>query len=113
MNWKLSRRRSNAESIRDRMHRDEKAKAEQATRLAQQRQSLIQNGIAYAERELRAVDGLSLSDTWRIERAVRSDLESVTGTESPADIEDRVEQIFDRYGLGCDEDEDKDEDDDD
>ena len=45
------------------MREREKAKAEQATRLAQQRQSLIQHGTAYAERELRAVDGLSLSDT--------------------------------------------------
>src|SRR5207249_4078105 len=61
-----------AEGIRGRMHREEKAKTEQAARLAQQRQRLIQHGIAYAQRELRDVDGLSFSDTWRIENAVKS-----------------------------------------
>jgi hypothetical protein len=95
-----------AEGIRDRMHRDEKAKTEQAARLAQQRQRLIQHGLAYAQRELRDVDGLSFSDSWRIERAVKSDLESIAGTESLADIEDRVEQIFEEYGLGCEDEED-------
>jgi hypothetical protein len=95
-----------AEGIRDRMHRDEKAKTEQANRLVQQRQRLIQHGIAYAQRELRDVDGLSFSDTWRIESAVKNDLESVAGTESLAEIEDRVEQVFEDSGLGCEDDED-------
>ena len=96
-----------AEGIRDRMHRDEKAKAEQASRLAGQRQRLIQHGLSYAQRELRGVDGLSLSDSWRIESAVKADLEAVTGTETPADIEDRVEQVFEQYGLGCEDNEDE------
>jgi hypothetical protein len=96
-----------AEGIRDRMHRDEKAKAEQASRLAGQRQRLIQNGLSYAQRELRDVDGLSFSDSWRIENAVKADLEAVTGTETPADIEDRVEQVFEQYGVGCEDDEDE------
>jgi hypothetical protein len=95
-----------AEGIRDRMHREEKARTEQAARLAQQRQRLIQHGLAYAQRELRDVDGLSFSDSWRIESAVKSDLESIPGTESLAEIEDRVEQIFEDNGLGCDDEED-------
>ena len=92
-----------AEGIRDRMHHEEKAKTEQANRLAQQRQRLIQHGISYAQRELREIDGLSFSDTWRIERVVKSDLESIAGTESLAEIEDRVEQIFEDHGLGRDD----------
>jgi len=95
-----------AEGIRDRMHRDEKAKAEQAARHAQQRQRLIQHGVSYVQRELREIDGLSFSDTWRIESAVKSDLESIAGTESLADIEDRVEQILEDHGLGCEDEED-------
>jgi hypothetical protein len=99
-----------AEAIRDRMHREEKAKTEQANRLAQQRQRLIQHGMAYAQRELRDVDGLSLSDSWRIESAVKNDLEAITGNETPADVEDRVEQVFDQYGLGCDGEDDENDD---
>jgi hypothetical protein len=94
-----------AEGIRDRMHREEKAKTEQAARLAQQRQRLIEHGLAYAQRELRGVDGLSFSDSWRIESAVKGDLESIAGTESVAEIEDRVEQIFEDHGLGCEDEE--------
>jgi hypothetical protein len=94
-----------AEGIRDRMHREEKAKTEQASRLTQQRQRLIQHGVTYAQRELRDVDGLSFSDSWRIESAVKSDLESIAGTESLAEIEDRVEQIFENNGLGCEDEE--------
>lgn len=90
-----------AEGIRDRMHREEKAKTEQAARFAQQRQRLVQHGLAYAQRELREIDGLSFSDSWRIESAVKSDLESIAGTESLAEIEDRVEQIFEDHALGC------------
>jgi hypothetical protein len=63
-------------------------------------------GSGYAQRELRGVDGLSFSDSWRIESAVKSDLESIAGTESLAKIEDRVEQIFEEHGLGCDDEED-------
>lgn len=96
-----------AEGIRDRMHRDEKAKAEQAARLSQQRQRLIQHGTAYAARKLRAIGDLSLSDTWRIERAVKADLESVTGTESPADIEDHVEEVLEQNGLWSEDDADE------
>ena len=95
-----------AEAIRDRMHREEKAKTEQAARIARQRQRLIEHGLAYAQRELREVDGLSFSDSWRIESAVKSDLESIAGTESLAEIEDRVEQIFEDHGLGCENEED-------
>lgn len=90
-----------AESVRDRMHRDEKAKTEQATHIVQQRQRLIQHGLAYAQRELGDVDGLNFSDSWRIESAVKNDLESVAGTESFAEIENRIEQIFENYGLAC------------
>jgi hypothetical protein len=60
----------------------------------------------YVQRELREVDGLSFSHTWRIENAVKSDLESIAGTESLAEIEDRVEQIFEDHGLGCDDEDD-------
>jgi hypothetical protein len=95
-----------AEGIRERMYREEKAKTEQAARLAQQRQRLVQHGLAYAQRELRDVDGLSFSDSWRIESAVKSDLESIAGTETLPDIEDRVEQIFEDHGLGCEDEED-------
>jgi hypothetical protein len=94
-----------AEGIRERMRRDEKAKAEQSNRLAQSRQRLIQHGVAYAQRELRDVDGLSFTDNWRIESAVKSDLESIAGSESLAEIEDRVEQIFEDHGLGCEDEE--------
>jgi hypothetical protein len=95
-----------AEGSRDRMHRDEKAKTEQVTRLAQQRQRLIQHGVSYVQRELRDVEGLSFSDTWRIESAVKSDLESIAGTESLAEIEDRVEQTLEDHGLGREDEED-------
>ncbi|HLY05731.1 MAG TPA: hypothetical protein VKR31_08295 [Rhizomicrobium sp.] len=43
----------------------------------------------------------------RIERAVKTDLESIVGTETLREIEDRVEQVFEQHGLGCDEDEDE------
>jgi hypothetical protein len=88
-----------AEGIRERMHRDEKARTEQSARLVRQRERLIQHGIGYAQRELRDVDGLSFSDSWRIESAVKSDLESIAGTETLPEIEDRVEQIFEDHGL--------------
>ena len=93
-----------AQAIRDRIHREEKARAEQALRLATQRQRLIQHGIGYAQRELREVDGLGVWESWKIEQAIKADLESVAGTESPEDIEDRVENVFEDHGLG-DEDE--------
>lgn len=94
-----------AEGIRDRLYRETKNVEEQAQRFANRRRELTAHGTAYAARELRAVEDLSIVDVWRIERRVKEDLESIAGTESKDEIEDRIEAIFEDEGIGCEDDE--------
>jgi hypothetical protein len=93
-----------AEGIRDRLYATAKASEQHAQRSTTRRNGLITYGTEYAARELRAVDGLPISDFWRIERQIRSDLESIEGSETRDDIEDRVEAILEEEGIGWDED---------
>ncbi|MGH6888561.1 MAG: hypothetical protein ACREHF_05115 [Rhizomicrobium sp.] len=95
-----------AEGIRERLYAAAKSAEQNAQRSAARRNGLIAYGTDYAARELRAVDGLPLSDIWRIEQQVRSDLATIDGSETRIDIEDRVEAIFEEEGIGLDEDDD-------
>jgi hypothetical protein len=93
-----------AEGIRDRLYVAQKASEQHAQSSTTRRNGLITYGTEYAAHELRSVDGLPISDIWRIERQIRSDLESIDGSETRDDIEDRVEAIFEEEGIGWDED---------
>lgn len=94
-----------AEGIRDRLYRETKSTEEQAQRFVNRRRELIAHGTAYAARELRAVEDLSIVDVWRIERRVKEDLESIAGTESKEDVEDRAEAILEDEDIGWEDDE--------
>jgi hypothetical protein len=94
-----------AEGIRDRLYREAKAIEQNAQRCAARRRDLISYGKGYLSRELRSVEGLSITEKWRIERRVENELESIGGTESREDIEDQVESILEDEGVGWDEDE--------
>jgi predicted GNAT family acetyltransferase len=99
-----------AEGIRDRIYGQAVAAQQAATARLQRKQVLQQYGLEYAQKELREIDGLKLSERWRIEALVKDDLESLRGDESRADVRERVEAILDEEGLGMDdEDEDEDE----
>lgn len=98
-----------AEGTRDRLYGQAVAAQQAATARLQRKQALQQYGLEYAQKELREIDGLNLSERWDIEALVKDDLESLHGDESRADVKDRVEAILDEEGLGMD-DEDKDED---
>jgi flagellar biosynthesis GTPase FlhF len=100
-----------AEGVRDPIYRAVKNIEDQATKSAAQRVRLMQHGNDYAARELRAVEGLSVSDRWRIEALVKRELEAVAGSETNAEIEDWVDDIFEDEGIEAD-DEDGDDDDD-
>jgi hypothetical protein len=77
----------------------------------QRKQALQQYGLEYVQKELREIDGLTLSERWDVEALVKEDLESLRGDESRADVRDRVEAILEGEGLGMDdEDEDRHED---
>ena len=104
-----------ARGIRDRFGA-QALQAEQTELQAQQaaagallrRRRLIAHGTAYAEAQLSETEGLSLTDRWRIEERVKAALEDIAGGETTEEIEDLVEDLFEREGLVWD---DEDEDD--
>ena len=88
-----------AEGIRDSTYR-EAVEAERSSReRAARRQRLIQQGLDYAARELREVEGLPITDRWRIEGLVREELAGIQGDETTAEIEDWVDEILDNEGV--------------
>ncbi|HWA21530.1 MAG TPA: hypothetical protein VG735_03935 [Caulobacterales bacterium] len=64
------------------------------------RTQLAQHGRNFAERELRAVDGLSSFERARIAGRVADALTDLTGDETNAAVEARVEAVLEREGLG-------------
>jgi hypothetical protein len=92
-----------AEGIRDRLYREAVQAEQRSQEQAARRQRLIQHGCDYAGRELRGVEGLSLTEVWKIERHVRDELAAVGGTETTERIEDWVDEILEAEGLEWDE----------
>jgi hypothetical protein len=79
-----------------------RARSEEVTRkleLDNRRRYLISKGNDYAKRELREVDGLDAFERWRIERRIDEELASLHGDETQSDVEDLVEEIFEREGI--------------
>lgn len=104
-----------AERVEEEARRRERDKQQRELQQEQQhaarRQTLIQHGMAYARREIEGVEGLDYFGKQRIERRVQGELDEVTGDENRAEIEDWVEDILDREGIGFDDDDDEDDDD--
>lgn len=76
------------------------------------RSQLERHGRDFADRELQAVEELSAFDRAQIVQRVVNALEDITGDETRAAIESRVETLLEREGFGW-EDDDEDEDDND
>jgi len=89
-----------AEAARDRLYQGHRDLQEAQRRLADQRQALLREGIAYVQRELRDVDGLGLLDRLSIETTVRERLASLRGDVTRAEVIECVEDILDEEGLG-------------
>ncbi|MFZ1988333.1 MAG: hypothetical protein WAW96_01050 [Alphaproteobacteria bacterium] len=88
--------------LRDKLFQEAKEREDAAKNRADSWQELINHGHHYAQSELHDVDGLDLTERFRIERLINSELETVRGDESLADIEDLVESILDEEGIGWD-----------
>jgi len=99
-----------AAGVRDRLC-DEATRAEQAARqrtleLSRRCGQLKQHGMEYAKRELSDVEGLSSLTSWSIEQRIARALDDIGGDESADDIEDLVEDILEREGIGYEDDDD-------
>jgi hypothetical protein len=92
-----------AEGIRDRLYRATLEAEQRSQEQAARRQRLIEHGCDYAGRELREVEGLSLTEVWKIEKRVRGELAAAEGTETTEAIEDWVEVILDAAGIEWDD----------
>ena len=97
-----------AQGVRDRLDseatRAEQNAQRQAQERAERRKRLQQQGLDYAKRDLREVDGLSGLASMQIELRVSRELEGIKGDETSADIEDWVDDILEREGIGYDDD---------
>ena len=104
-----------ASGIRDRLHaeakrveeedeRRERARSQREQERIQRRQKLIRHGNDYAQRELRDVEGLNISEKWRIEGRIDEELADITGDETSGDVEDLIDDILDLEGIGYDDD---------
>jgi len=89
-----------ATGIRDSIFRKAKQENEFAEKRSADRQLLIDHGRRYAQSELRSVDELTFDERLNIEKLVNSELDTVEGNESLADIEDLVESILEDQGIG-------------
>lgn len=98
-----------AEAARDRLYQGQRDLQKAQHQLAEQRQALIREGIAYVQRELRGIDGLGPLDRLSIEKTVRERLASLRGDETRAEVIEHVEDILDEEGLGKTDDEDDEE----
>ncbi|MDE2074107.1 MAG: hypothetical protein KGJ81_11770 [Alphaproteobacteria bacterium] len=94
------------EEARRRELNKQQQEQQQKQQHAARRRTLIQHGVAYARREIEGVEGLNYFEKRRIEQRVQDELDEVTGDESRAEIEDWVEDILDREGIGFDDDND-------
>ncbi len=104
-----------ATAVRDRVYRNAKQKQdeieaaereieEEKKQLAERKKCLIERGIAFAERELKAVEDLQFFDRYNIKQRIERELrEDVVGDEIWEDIEDIILDIFDAEGIECDE----------
>lgn len=100
-----------AEGVRDRLYDEAKTAERESSRREQERTArkarLRQEGMDYAKRELSDVDGLDSLTRWSIEQRVARTLDDITGDESADDIEDLVEDILEREGIGFDDEDDE------
>ena len=104
-----------ATAARDRIYRKAKQKQdeidaaereaqEEKRQLAERKQRLVERGVAFAERELKAVEDLQFFDRYNIKQRIERELrEDVVGDEIWEDIEDIILDIFDAEGIECDE----------
>lgn len=92
-----------ARGVRDKLHAQVVEAQQQVMQLTQKRQRLAEHGLDYARRELQDVEGLDLSERWRIEARVKEELEHVSGDETRAEIEEWVEEILEREGIEYDD----------
>lgn len=99
-----------ARTVRDRVYRiaqrDEKEARDaenkarkDAQEQAERKHKLIENGIAYARRELEAVADLSGLERLIIEQRVERELQGIEGDESWSNIVDEVEDILESEGI--------------
>jgi len=94
-----------AEGVRERLYRQAVEAQNAAAALARQREALQRHGQEYAERELREIEDLEITERWQIEARVREEMQELTGEESRADIVARVDEILEDEGLEIDDDE--------
>lgn len=99
-----------ARGVRDRIHGEAIAARNAAAARQQQKQTLQEYGIEYAQSELRDVDGLDVFERWRVEGLIRSDLAGLRGDESRAEVKARVDTVLDEEGFEVADDYDTDED---
>lgn len=99
-----------ARNVRDRLYRSAERKEKEARdaeflkqgraqERAQRKDRLINDGIAYAKRELATVDELEGFARVRIELKVERELRTITGDEHWEEIQDIVEDIFAGEGI--------------
>lgn len=103
-----------ARDARDRIYRKahvaldeaEAAKREaqmHAQQLAARKQRLIESGLAFAKRELAAVEDLGTIERLKIELRIECELQKITGEEAWSAIEDIIAEIFEAEGIETDE----------
>ena len=67
---------------------------------ADRKQQSIRQGIEYAKRELKNIEGLKATEGWHIEQRVERELhQEIVGDESWSEIEDLVDDIFESEGI--------------
>jgi hypothetical protein len=94
-----------AEGARDRLYSRAIDAQTAAAAKAQQRQALLTFGMEYAREELRAIQGLDLTERWRIETLVQGELKDLTGDETRLEMRAWVDEILDEEGFGLEDEE--------
>lgn len=88
-----------AEGVRTRLVAEARESEAARQRVAERQRELVKFGMDYANRELRAADGLEAFERWRIEARVKEELRDVTGEESRVEIQGWVDEILEDEGL--------------
>jgi hypothetical protein len=92
-----------AEAARDRLHDQAQRAQEAADALAARKRALIEYGLRYAREALDEVEDLGALERWQIDIEIKRELEELTGRESHASVEELVDDILDREGIGDDD----------
>ena len=93
-----------AEAERDRIYGQAAAQQRAATARLQHKQTLQDDGLRYARKELSEIEDLHRSEYFRILSLVRNELQNLTGDETSGTVIGRVDDLLEREGLGFDDD---------